>query len=100
MTADRIPVNRGNIPLRKWWKESKVDIRPLCEKAGIGVAHFRHVAAGRRAMSPLVARVFIEASGGILQLEELVYTPGSAPKPVKPRGRRPRAAAQPQAVQA
>lgn len=75
MSREQIPTNRGNIPLRKWWKTTPLDIEALCQKADVKLTHFKQVAAGRRAFSPNVARVFIDAAGGALKLDDLVFLP-------------------------
>lgn len=86
MTVDRIPTNRGNIPLRRWWKSTLAKakgeslILNACIDAGIQYPHFKHVAAGRRRMSPETAAVFVKASRGALTFEQLMPIAKRAPR--------------------
>jgi hypothetical protein len=82
MTVERIPTNRGNVPLRKWWKKVGADaVKKVCARAQIEYPHFKHVAAGRRRFSPDAARVFAAASG--LTFQQLI-PPRKVPRKATP----------------
>jgi len=73
MTMERVPGNRGNVAVRRWWKRAgKARVQAICDKADISYAHFKHVAAGRRRMSPDSAAVFVRESGAELSLSQLM----------------------------
>ena len=82
MSLERIPTNKGNIPLRRWWKKVGPEVVKLvCDTARISYAHFKHVAAGRRRMSPETAAIFVKAAGGGLSFRQLMPPRAAPAKP-------------------
>ena len=73
MTMERVPGNKGNVAVRRWWKKVGADrAKAICAKASIEYEHFKNVAAGRRRMSPDAADVFVRESDGALTLRHLM----------------------------
>lgn len=61
---------------RSWWKSvGTEEAQTVVAAAGTNWAYFVHIAAGRKRPSPELCLKLIEASGGVMTLEGLLFPP-------------------------
>lgn len=64
---------------RTWWKSVGTEkARVAVEAAGTNWEYFKHIAAGRKRPGADLARRLVEASGGALTLDGLLFPPHRA----------------------